>query len=579
MDAAGLSDRVGVDGPGVAVRAQVPAHLEMVLGDHDVVDARVILSGGDPVPAVAGDDPGLVVEFVLLFDGPAQLVRVVEHPEVVLFRPRRADPGPRADAQQVVQPLDVAVRAVAAELRHELQLPRGRCTLRSGPLPDLVGGADVLQGHPLILVQEEHGGAGGVDDLLDLVLAQVGEQAALCIQPVGLVRQDGVERVGGGIDEAAGAAEHGIDALSLHRAFEPDDVDLPRGAVLAHIGRGQAVSRQLGQQVHGQHRLAGARAAPDDDDPLALAWFQASRLLQDILVDDLLVIDHGEGRVAADHVGDLVLQGFRRPQASLIDLEDGCAAVASADVSGDELAQLADVMLGEHRGLPQAVEVHRVGQRVVGLQEVVVQEGARVEVDRPLLHLGAEVLHRPHIGPDLVGGVGDLAVGAAEVGPHDGVLAGHLADRLPLLELDDDRRLDSVPVGTGDDHVDALLGVRDVVLEGDAGVIRDDRVAEHAGHHAEGVLPGLELAAAGVVAHLREDRLSELLIDQIAVDVSGETGLGALVDDHNKTLHMIVTLTLSRHYSQRYKFQNAVFHHCFFGQSINWCKYRFIPSL
>jgi hypothetical protein len=105
------------------------------------------------------------------------------------------------DAEHVIEPGQVSVGSVAPELGEELHLldlgpeaPR--------PSEDLVPGADVLEGHPLVLVEEEDGDVGGVDELLDLVVAQVLVEPRLLVQPVRLVDDEGPEGAGSAVVNA-----------------------------------------------------------------------------------------------------------------------------------------------------------------------------------------------------------------------------------------------------------------------------------------------------------------------------------------------------------------------------------------
>ena len=82
MDAADFVDGVGGDGPEAAIFDQVPGHFEVVFGDGYVVDAGVLLAL--PVPAVAGDDAGLVGLVVLLGDQASEFGGGVADAEVVV---------------------------------------------------------------------------------------------------------------------------------------------------------------------------------------------------------------------------------------------------------------------------------------------------------------------------------------------------------------------------------------------------------------------------------------------------------------------------------------------------------------
>src|SRR5690606_13534497 len=142
VDAADLFDRVRGDDPEAAVLVEVPLGAVAVFGDLDVPGLRVLPAV--PVPAVAGDHAGLVVGLVLLPDQLVQLHRGVDDAEVEGIA---VEVGicRLADAKEVVQPGDVAVRAGAAELRGQLQVgDLGAHGL--GPVLQLGDAADVGEG-------------------------------------------------------------------------------------------------------------------------------------------------------------------------------------------------------------------------------------------------------------------------------------------------------------------------------------------------------------------------------------------------------------------------------------------------
>lgn len=257
MDAADLFDGVLGDDPETAVLVEVP--LALVVADDDVLLPGILLAA--PRPAVAGHDAGLVV-LVPGGDGGVQGLGGVEDLEVVLAGVELLVGG-RADVEHVVEPGEVAVRAIAAELRGEaVFLDRG--AFRLGELADGLLAADVAEGDALVFVDEEDGALGGFDQFLDLVFAEVAVEPALLVQAVGLVDDQHVEGVGLGLDEAAGAGEHVGEAAAGDGTHQPGFVDLAWRGVLGHVLADQAKPGEVDQQVDRDHRLAGARAALDD---------------------------------------------------------------------------------------------------------------------------------------------------------------------------------------------------------------------------------------------------------------------------------------------------------------------------
>src|SRR5690606_38662637 len=155
--------------PETFVLCQVPLPLVAELRHLYVEGVRVPLAL--PIPAVAGHDAGAVAFLVALGDQIVQLRGRIDHAEVELGGIQHRIGG-LPDAQDVVQPREVAVRAAAAELRRELEVgDRGAEIL--GNLLDGAGGADVRERNDLVVVYEENGAVGAADQLRDLVFAQV----------------------------------------------------------------------------------------------------------------------------------------------------------------------------------------------------------------------------------------------------------------------------------------------------------------------------------------------------------------------------------------------------------------------
>jgi hypothetical protein len=72
-------------------------------------------------------------------------------------------------------------------------------------MADFVFGADVGKGDFLVFVEEEDGRAGGLDDFLDLVFAQVAVEAGLFVEAVGFVDDKAVVSVLGDLGEFSAA--------------------------------------------------------------------------------------------------------------------------------------------------------------------------------------------------------------------------------------------------------------------------------------------------------------------------------------------------------------------------------------
>ena len=69
---------------------------------------------------------------------------------------------------------------------------------------------------------------------------------------------------------------------------------------------------QLGDEVDGDDRLAGARAAFDEEDDLLLVLAGAADLIEDRVVGDELLVEQDERRLVADDSGDVVEQALVR---------------------------------------------------------------------------------------------------------------------------------------------------------------------------------------------------------------------------------------------------------------------------
>src|SRR5690606_24575863 len=259
MDAADLVDGFLGDDPKAPVLAEVP--LPTVVTNHDVVGEWILLAA--PGPAVPRHDTRLVLVVAHLDRGMQRLGRI-EYAEIILAG---IEPiiGGRPDIEHVVQPREIAIRPAATKLGSQVVfLDEG--ALGHGELPDRLLAAHVTERDALVLVDEEDRALGGADQLLDLVLAEVGIQAALLVEAMRLIDDEHVEDIGLGIDEGSGTGE---DVREPRSGDGPDElglVDLPWRGVLRHVLADQAQRGVLHQEVDGQHRLAGTGPTLDDDD-------------------------------------------------------------------------------------------------------------------------------------------------------------------------------------------------------------------------------------------------------------------------------------------------------------------------
>jgi len=95
----------------------------------------------------------------------------------------------------------------------------------------------------LVFIEEKDGEGGGIDEFLDLVLAEVAEESGLLVQPVCFIDDQPAEGVGRSRCEGPGADEEIGDARFLQGAGEFRLIDGTRGAVLGDILRGKVPIR------------------------------------------------------------------------------------------------------------------------------------------------------------------------------------------------------------------------------------------------------------------------------------------------------------------------------------------------
>src|SRR5690606_25014539 len=127
--------------------------------------------------------------------------RRVDYPKVEFFRVQGRIGG-LPDSKHIVQPRQVPVRAIAAELGRQLQ-PRNVCASLCRNLLDGPSSADICQGNDLVVICEEDRAVGASDQFRDLVLAQVAVEPRLEVEPVGFIDDEGVEGTWRSLDKAS----------------------------------------------------------------------------------------------------------------------------------------------------------------------------------------------------------------------------------------------------------------------------------------------------------------------------------------------------------------------------------------
>ena len=252
----------------------------------------------------------------------------------------------------------------------------------------------------------------------------------------------------------------------------------------SHIAAGKA-----GQQVDGQHGLSGARAALNDQH-LPLALLRSVGQLQGGLERHLLIIDHDEGVVALKHGQHRIRKAARRANATILYAVKQVPVIAIAHMLLQKIGQPLHIPGNKHRRLAGVRRVHRIVHRTAVVH--IVQVGARHQANR----LGANgfvvVSDQARVGPRLIRRVAGLAPAAAQRRANNTVFLQRLG-LLPLLELDDDSGLLPLFVGATENEVDTLTGERDVILQGNAGVIRNPLIQHQVGHELQRVAPGIHL--------------------------------------------------------------------------------------
>ena len=87
----------------------------------------------------------------------------------------------------------------------------------------------------LVLIEEKDCEGGGINQLLNLILAEIAEEAGFLVEAMGFIYDESAEAVGGCIGEGPGADEEIGDARFFQGAGEFCLVDGTRCAVLGDI--------------------------------------------------------------------------------------------------------------------------------------------------------------------------------------------------------------------------------------------------------------------------------------------------------------------------------------------------------
>lgn len=119
--------------------------------------------------------------------------------------------GRFTDLQDPIHPGEVAIRAIAPELGNKIHFRDGG-TERFRPFADLGLLPDVFPMNALVLIEEKDGEGGGINELLNLVLAEIAEEAGFLVEAMGFIDDEPTEAVGGCIGEGPGADEKIGDA-------------------------------------------------------------------------------------------------------------------------------------------------------------------------------------------------------------------------------------------------------------------------------------------------------------------------------------------------------------------------------
>ncbi len=202
--------------------------------------------------------------------------------------------------------------------------------------------------------------------------------------------------------------------------------------------------------------------------------------------------------------------------------------VAVPDVGLDELLQLKGIGLKEHRSPFYVVSVEWMGDYPVVL--IVVQVGAGVQPNVFFLYCLIEIFEEALIRPSLVRWVEGFGRAFFEAGYDNGVILGKFC-LLPLLQFDKNGRFAPVLIPSGQDKVDALRGLRQVVFDGDAGIMGDLQVIEHPVHVLQRVHPRLHLCFASSSSCGRLEGVEDDAVNVVRHHIIVESCFGGRIND------------------------------------------------
>ena len=185
-----------------------------------------------PLPRISRDQAGLVGGVFGLQCGVHRL-GVVEHPKLILLVGPVVVVARGPQLQHVVEPVEIAVGAAAAELGRERKggMDVGLELLRRFPDPLLAARVDPL--HPLRLVEKEHADAGRPHHVFHHALALV--LIGLVFQAVGLVHDQ----------DLVGSVFHEIGRVKTPRRLKQGLPILPVVTVPLRELLGERVAKRL----------------------------------------------------------------------------------------------------------------------------------------------------------------------------------------------------------------------------------------------------------------------------------------------------------------------------------------------
>ncbi|MEB0056488.1 hypothetical protein [Variovorax sp. LG9.2] len=246
---------------------------------------------------------------------------------------------------------------------------------------------------------------------------------------------------------------------------------------------------------------------------------------------DLLIIEKDEFRLALQEPRDAVDQHLGWADATVLYRVQRVLAIAVPHMLANERLQLFAVGMQKQGRAVKMIAVVRVID--LAITRVVVQVGAGLQGHTTVLHCGVEVLQEGGVRPSLIRRMRAFALACATsaVRPDDRVLVA-AAGRRPLLELDDHDFGSGVRVFTGDDEVDPLGGLRQLIFDRNANVLRDLLVQQYLGHRKQRMLPCLKFGRTDAVARGATELAFHHVFDVVSKSVVKELALVGLVDDH-----------------------------------------------